>query len=143
MNKGGILAILAVIAYLGFELHTINQARYRMEKPYIFNQFVSANRAFVVCRKPEGEQYEKFQRNFELMRERTLQELGKLHPDASEEAVREMISERINDNEQIADALIDTRGCSDTEVWKLLRRFEIFARKNLGASVDANSVRRK
>lgn len=131
MNKGGFLAILAIIGYIGFELHTVNKARYRMEKPYVFDQFVSAHRAYTACRKPQDEAYQKFERNFALMRSRTLVALANVSADASVD-VTQMLSERIAEKERVVDVLVASKGCADVEVWKLLRRFDIYAGKNLG-----------
>lgn len=130
MNKGGLLAAIIVVGYIGFELYTVQKARYRMEAPYIFNQYVEANVAVVTCRQAKGQQYEKFLDNFERVRGRAIKELGAEAADAS--GIEQSLLKRVRDTERATNAVIDEKGCDDIEVWKMLRRFENFAKYNLG-----------
>lgn len=132
MNKGGLLAAVIVVGYLGFEVYTVQKARHRMEAPYIFSQFVVANSAVVTCRQAKGAQYEKFLANFERVRARAIKELGEAHPDADAQDIDRMLRKRVRDNELAASNLINEKGCDDIEVWKKLRQFENFAKLNLG-----------
>ena len=132
MSKGPLIAVLVVLGYIGFEAYSVHRVGYRMEAPYIFDQFVSAYRAASVCRTPEAEQQQKFLRNLSSVTKRAEKAWAKTQTGASPDAVERTAATRRKAAEEEVDALIETRGCEDMEVWKLLRRFEIYAKLNLG-----------
>lgn len=132
MGKGGVLAIIVVAGYIGFELFTFHKARYRMEAPYVFNQFVAAHRAFTSCKTPEGQQYERFVRNMGIVQRNATGKLSEQHPQASPQEIAQMVEQRTGEQYQMVDSLVSDSGCSDIEVWKLLKRFDNYARLNLG-----------
>jgi hypothetical protein len=131
MSKGTLVALLVVLAYVGFEGYAIHKLGYRMEGPYIHDHFVSAYRALNACGTAEDGQREKFLRNLASIRERASRELAEKQPEASREEVDRMLSTRATIREQEVDALVNAGGCTDKEVWKLLKRFEIYAGWNL------------
>ena len=132
MTKGSILAIVVVAGYIGFELFTFHKARYRMEAPYVFNQFVAAHRAYTSCKTPEGQQYNRFVRNMGIVQQRAVGKLSEQHPQASTDDIEQLVKVRTDEQYQIVDTLVSDSGCSDIEVWKLLKRFDNYARLNLG-----------
>ena len=58
MSNGTPLAILIVLGYVGFEAYAVYRVGYRvgyrMEATYIFDQFVSAKRAQILCGNPQA-----------------------------------------------------------------------------------------
>ena len=132
MNKGTILAIIVLAGYIGFEVYAINKVSYRMEGLYIFDQYVSAQRAFSVCNKPEGKKYEKFLRNLAAVRRRALKELAEEQPEVSADEIQHLAALRETENQNKVDTIINAKGCEDKEVWTLLKRFEIYAKLNVG-----------
>ncbi|MEO0574006.1 MAG: hypothetical protein AAF004_00995 [Pseudomonadota bacterium] len=132
MNKGALFGGVILIGYLAFEVYTINQARYQMEGPYIFGQFVSANYAYTTCRSPNELQSERFARNFTAIRARAVRELSQAHPDANDQDIHRMLEERAAQSTLTAGDIIRGKGCDDIEVWKLLRRFDNYTELNIG-----------
>lgn len=122
---------LVLVGYLAFEVYTINQARYQMEGSYIFSQFVTAARANDVCRHSKSLQHEQFLQNLQSIRQRAIRELSLANADANAQEIEQMISEQVINSQRNADEVINTKGCDDIEAWKLLRRFDNYAKMTL------------
>jgi Tfp pilus assembly protein PilE len=132
MNPGLVLAILAVIGYIGFELYAVQKAGYRMEAPHIYGQLVSARHAMERCGDPDTGQAEGFRRTFATVQQRAEQHLAKAHPEADTSAIDEMMTERAAAGKTEVNDQIEAKGCGSQAVWKHRKRFEIYARKTPG-----------
>ena len=131
MRIGPALAVIVVAGYVGFELHALDRLGYRMEAAHIVEQNAAAGRAFNLCGDAASESAPDFWRNLEAVSGRARRELADDHPQATPARIQEMIHERMRSGEALADGVVAEKGCKDIEVWKLLRRFDNFARLNV------------
>ncbi|MEM7027470.1 MAG: hypothetical protein AAF410_04510 [Pseudomonadota bacterium] len=131
INGGMILAVIAVVGYLGFELYAVHKVGYRMEAPYIYQQYIAANHAFELCGEIKPQAHSRFLKNLNIVQQRAQRELKELNPDEAIFAIDQMITESGDVQIQLVDSIINEKGCQDKEVWKYLRRFEIYSKLNL------------
>ena len=128
MNRAAILWILVVLGYVGFEVSAVRHSQHLFEPLFTFDQFASIQHATQRCGGPDEEQRRRFLSNLPAVRRRAGQELAERDPQRSVEEIERMLDGRTGAREAEVDALIEERGCADSEVWKLLKLYEIRAR---------------
>ena len=131
-TTGTIMAVVVFVAYIGFEGWAAHKVRYRIEPLYIHDRWVEAQHALGRCAEPEPGQLEKFWRNFVSVTRNASEDLAERNPEQSADDITESLQLRAAEREQAVDAVIDAKGCANAQVKVWLRRFEIYARLNLG-----------
>ena len=131
MNIGTIIAVVVVIGYIAFEVSTLYQLRHRMEPLYVFDEFVTADRATAKCGAPGPEERDDFLRNFAVVERNALADLAETSPNDSTEAHSAMLEQLRNDRIQEVDLFIEENGCQDQMAWRWVKLHEVRARLNL------------
>jgi len=131
MKPGTILFVVLVVGYLGLEGYVASRTKYRMEPDYIYQQFAEAARAVERCGGFETEVRDKFASNYRYTRRRAAKALAEAEPARSDAGIARYLGELEQTARTEVDAMIDTRGCKDSDVRQLLTRFKNRARLNL------------
>jgi hypothetical protein len=130
-SLAGALAIVAVVAYLGLELHGLHRARDSMEPASIFRDFVGARHAVDRCG-ADAEERAAFDSNFAVVESQALRDLAARNPQSSDAEHRVILEQQRRAREEEVDALIAREGCAGKDVWRLLKLHEVRSRLNLG-----------
>lgn len=130
-SLAGALAIVAVVAYLGLEVHGLHRARESMEPASIFREFVGARRAVERCGADADERAD-FDGNFAVVAAQASADLAARNPQASDAERDAMLMQQQKAREDEVDALIVAQGCDGKDVWRLLKLHEVRSRLSLG-----------
>lgn len=125
MKPGALFFLLFVVAYMGFELYAIEKTRYRMEPEFIYLDHVRSEHAASLCNKDVSEWRERFAQNFDYARGRAEAVLA-----TSEATPASNLAALTVAAKQDVERIIDEKGCKDTQVWRMLRRYELLAKRN-------------
>ncbi|MFK7958267.1 MAG: hypothetical protein AB8B96_19380 [Lysobacterales bacterium] len=131
MQAGPIVAAAVIIAYLGFELHTIGRNTYRTEKDFVYQQFVSAKQAVDQCGTGPRAQQQRFLRNMASTKGRALAAIQAQNPSQNDTAWQRSLTQLKSDAIAEVQQLVEEKGCQDMAVWQWLRRYENLAKLNL------------
>lgn len=131
MNAGTVAAIIVAAGYIGFELHAVSRAGYRMEPSHILGEFATAQRGAEVCGDPDAATHERFVRNYAWTQRRARTALGDTDPTLDPAQLDARIAEQINQFHAQVDTLIADHGCKHIDVWRLVKRHDNLARLNL------------
>lgn len=124
MKPGALFFLLFLVVYMGFEIYAVEKTRYRMQPDHIYLEHVRAAHAAKACNKDVSEWEPKFLRNFEYAKQRAEAAQAEIDdPLAPSLALQVLAAEGGVDN------MIASNGCDDIELWKLLRRYEILAKR--------------
>ncbi|MEL7297277.1 MAG: hypothetical protein AAGJ86_06420 [Pseudomonadota bacterium] len=125
MKPGALFFLIFIVAYMGFELYAVEKTRYRMEPEFIYLDHVRSEKAAALCNKDVSEWRERFAQNFAYAKGRAEAVV------ASSEATPapDLAALTVAAKQDVA-RIIDEKGCKDTEVWRMLRRYELLAKRN-------------
>jgi len=93
----------------------------------IMGQFVQAEHAASQCLKPDQGTISRFNSNFRIVSIRATEEMLKRKPGATEPQVSEVFKKAADAVQEKIDEVIRTKGCGDSRIQDLLKRFEIQA----------------
>jgi len=93
----------------------------------IMGQFVQAEHAASQCLKPDQGTISSFNSNFRIVSIRATEEMLKRKPGATEPQVSEVFKKAADAVQEKIDEVIRTKGCGDSRIQDLLKRFEIQA----------------
>jgi hypothetical protein len=131
MKLGTLLFVILVVGYLGLEGYVASRTKYRMEPDYIFGQYTEAATAVAACGGVEQNVRDKFAANLRYTRRRAGAVLAEQVPTRSAADVEALVIQLEQQATASTQALIDAKGCDDTEVKQLVTRFKNRARLNL------------
>jgi hypothetical protein len=94
----------------------------------IFDQMVISRAAADICAKPDRSLAESFQRNFLLVSARALEEVRRRQPSMPASDATKFVANREAALSAQAKAMAKSRGCGDTEISVITRRFDVQAR---------------
>ncbi len=130
MQLGGVLAVVVVVGYVGFELHAIGQNKYRTEKDFVYQQFIGAQQAQQLCGGSE-DQVADFERNLKSVTRRATETVKSKQPELDEAGLIQAMAELASSARSEVTEVIDSNGCKDIEAFKLMKRYEYLAGLNL------------
>lgn len=132
MRAGALLALIVVVAFLGFELYTLTRLSYRTEPLYIYDQWLRADAAFERCGSGDHSERKAFLRNLSAVRRRAADALADELP-GDDDAARDLrLEQRAAQQRQAVLNVVTAGGCGDKQVWRWLKTHEQRARLNLG-----------
>lgn len=131
MEKGTVIACLAIAGYLAFEVYGVHTQRHLMQPGYIHAQYAGAQRAMARCGDPSPEQRARFERNLAVMARRARQALAEALPGAGSDELDARVAERAAQRVAEVDARVASTGCDDRALWSLMKTYEQRARLNL------------
>lgn len=97
----------------------------------IMGQFVQAKYAASQCLKPDQDTVSRFNSNFRIVSFRATEEMMKRKPGLTETQVSEVFKKAADAVQEKIDEVIRTKGCGDSRIQDLLKRFEIQANLKL------------
>lgn len=133
MKSGVVLAAIAVIGFLAFELYAATRNGYRMEPAFVFGEFVEARRGSQRCAAPTNEQQEQFDHNYAWARYRAGNDRAEADPAPSRTEIDAWLASREAELVAAVDARVDELDCKHPDVRKLVLRFRNLARLSLPA----------
>jgi hypothetical protein len=129
MKIGYVAAFIFVIAYLGIEAFAAAKARPRTEPDYIYQGLVTARVVAERCGEVSPEQSAGFRAFTERVLQRLRRKLGEAEPPMDAAAMEAEIEALTRSAEGEAAATLEADGCDSSTAWRLMRRYEIYARK--------------
>ncbi|MEM7762530.1 MAG: hypothetical protein AAF290_00495 [Pseudomonadota bacterium] len=135
MKPGALFFLIFVVAYMGFELYAVEKTRYRMEPEFIYLDHVRSEEAATLCDKDVSQWQDRFAQNFAYAKGRAEAVV------ASSEATSapELAALAVDAKQDVA-RIIGEKGCKDTEVWRMLRRYELLAKRNPPIALEAQTA---
>lgn len=131
MDKSTFLVVVFVIGYIAFEAYGVHTQRHLMEPGYIHAQYAAADQAMARCGEAGSGAREQFAHNLAVMERRAIGELLESGDYADEEAAAAEVAARAAERRREVDALADSAGCDDKQLWTLVKTYEQRARLNL------------
>ncbi|HBO12658.1 MAG TPA: hypothetical protein DD491_07730 [Halieaceae bacterium] len=131
MDRGGILVGLFVIGYIAFEAYGVHTQRHLMEPGYIHAQYAAAEQAMLRCGEAGPGTRKQFDHNLAVMERRAIAELLESGDYSNEEAAAAEVAARAAERRAEVDALAESAGCEDKQLWTLVKTYEQRARLNL------------
>lgn len=130
MNTGTILAVMVVVAYLGFEAVAAYKASHRMEPAYIHNLLVETHNAVEICNSDVSALRERFERTLSRATNAFERSLLDITPNAKpEEIVSQIIEQRSQAQSRVTQSLAEA-GCDSRQMKDHLIRYRIYANKS-------------
>jgi hypothetical protein len=131
MNGAGWLFVLFALGYVAFELYGLHSSKHLMQPDHIYGQFVLADQARLNCGEADEERDARFAHNLDSMRRTAEKDLRKAEPELSAEAAAARVDELEAGRRSEVDALVQSNGCGDRQIWTWLRLYEQRAQMNL------------
>lgn len=125
MKPGALFFLLFVVAYMGFELYAIEKTRYRMEPEFIYLDHVRSEHAATLCNKDVSEWSKRFAPNFDYAKARAEAVVATSEATPASHLAALAVAAR-----QDVERIIEEKGCNDTDAWRMLRRYELLAKRN-------------
>lgn len=94
----------------------------------IFDQFITSHAAVSKCEKPTKETLKHFLANLQMVSVLSSKKLKEKYPKYSKENISKTIKSRINLITKEVNEIIDDKGCSNSEVQEILKRFYVQAK---------------
>jgi len=124
MLKQNIILPVAAALLMGIPAAFADQ---KLDIIQIMGQFVQAEHAASQCLKPDQGTISRFNSNFRIVSIRATEEMLKRKPGATEPQVSEVFKKAADAVQEKIDEVIRTKGCGDSRIQDLLKRFEIQA----------------
>jgi hypothetical protein len=131
MDKSTFLVVVFVIGYIAFEAYGVHTQRHLMEPGYIHAQYAAADEAMARCGKAGSGAREQFDHNLAVMERRAISALLESGDYSDETAASAEIAARAAERRAEVNALADSAGCDDRQLWTLMKTYEQRARLNL------------
>lgn len=111
MDRSGLLMVMIVLGYLGFEVYGVHSSRHLMEPQYIFEKYLAAQYAAQRCAPQARADHDQFAHNLAVMRRKALSALAEESPQLDEEALSDRLQRSAAAKLADVKALIDEQGC--------------------------------
>jgi hypothetical protein len=130
VNSGTALAILALVAYIGFEAYAIRKAAPRTEPAFIHNLMVEAKTAAEHCNFGTPKLHSEFDQTLNRVRKKYSDELESKSTEDSQRSAEQRISEDISAATMRVKEFLAAHGCDHQDVKNHFQRYRIYAGKS-------------
>lgn len=130
MNTGTILAIVVLLAYLGFEAVAFYKVSHRMEPAYIHNLLVETKAAVDICNTDVSALHERFERTLSRATNTLKKNLAENIADANSQDIENQIIEHISQAQGRARQSLATTGCESQQMKDYAAKYRIYAKKS-------------
>ena len=130
MSRGSLIAVVVVLAYVGFEAYAVHKVSYRMEPAYIHNMLIEARQAMRLCRDGGGELEDRFDSTLSRVSQQYREQIAEERPKLDSAGIERVVSARTRAASDAIDALQSAKGCTHQEMKNHFKRYEIYASRS-------------
>lgn len=130
VNSGTVLAILALVGYIGFEAYAIRKAAPRTEPAFIHNLMVEAKTAVEHCGLGTPKLHSEFDQTLKRVRKKYSDELESEFAKDSRQSVEQLILEDMSAAEMRVKQFLVANDCAHQDVKNHFQRYRIYAGKS-------------
>ncbi len=132
MNKGTVLAVTIVAAYMGVEIFAFQKVSHRTKPTYIHNLLIETRTAASICNSDVAALSDRFDRTLARVSKKLKEEIQDNNPGSSSADIDLQIAGQRQIAQQGIRESLASAGCASQEMKDHLVRYRIYAKKSRG-----------